>query len=217
MSSQTAIAKIFVPVIGDTTNVPADMLALAQSAERSMVPRFSSAAARDAAITSAYRSADPFGGEGLRCYVQDIGEMEFDGAGWVPVGTRVIGTYTLPTSSYGASAANNNRAVPSVDGYTYTTNRKRWIRATVSGTFSGDTVGQQYRLFLQDEAGTFADIRDYIVSTAGGRYMPPSTSAPRLLNPGTHTLACTFSLTAGAGTVNLNALTVTITDEGPGA
>jgi hypothetical protein len=176
--------------------------------------RWLTAAARDLVVKASLFT--PAGiPEGLKSYILGRGKMEYDGA-WNPEGPHNISSFTLPVA-FSASSANNNRAVPSIDGYTYVLRRSRNIRVSISGlVFAGDTAGQQYRLLLQDDAGTIADIRGNItvVPTGGAQYLPPSTSQLLSRAAGTHTMNCQVSLVAGSGTVTISSgLTVTISDE----
>lgn len=80
--SVSAIAKINTPDITTSADLAAIFLATGKSIEPSLTPRFSSPATRDAAFTSAVFTADAFGGEGLRCWMQGVGSLVRSGGAW---------------------------------------------------------------------------------------------------------------------------------------
>lgn len=81
-------AGLSYPALSDVPNVPSDMQALATDLDSQVVPRFATAVARDAAITSPV--------EGQLCYLSAAGVKElqkYDGAAWRGMGERPLFAY----------------------------------------------------------------------------------------------------------------------------
>lgn len=210
-------AKIVTPDVLSSAQVPADMLAMGQSLEPSLTPRFPTTAARDSAITAAVRNGDTLmAGEGFRCYVQGSGEWEWDSAAWVPVGPRIAAIKAYTGTPSVTSTAAGPAGVPNINTSTFTANRSRLYRSTLTGILLGDTANAQFRLYVTDESGVRLDIRDEIVATGnpGQKYFSYPT-AEYVLAAGTHTIGCTFTLIIGGGTLTLLSMTLTIADLGP--
>lgn len=212
----SARAKIVTPDVGAAADVPAVMLAMGQSLEPSVTPRFLTVPARSAAITAAVLAADPLGGEGLRCYMQGSGEWEYDGVTWVPRGPRIATTKAYAGTPSVTSTAAGPANVPNIHGTTFTSNRSRLYRCTLTGILQGDTANAQYRLYVTDDSGVRLDIRDEIIAADNlGRKYFSYSAAEYVLPAGTHTIGCTFALIIGGGTMSLLGMTLTIVDLGP--
>lgn len=100
----SAIAKINTPDITSSADFAAILLAMGRSIEPSLTPRFSSTATRDSAYTSAVFAADAFGGEGLHCWVQGIGNQTRIGGTWTTAGPIL---YALGGSGNGVTNPTN--------------------------------------------------------------------------------------------------------------
>lgn len=94
MTVYTPIAAIPTPDLTDAPNGPLNMLSMATQIDSQLVPTFTSASTRDAAITSPVA--------GSRCYRSDINALQqYNGAvsAWVSVGNVLISKTTLGSST----------------------------------------------------------------------------------------------------------------------
>ncbi len=200
----------------DQPSLPFHTNNLAQKLDPLIIPSFGSAQLRDAVITPAILAKAPNGGEGLHCYIVNSGMWEYDGAAWQPMGPRIAATKVYAGTPSVTSTNAGPAGVPNINTSTFTSNRKRLYRNTLTGILLGDTVGAQFRLYVTDESGIRLDIRDEIdvAGNPGQKYFS-YTAAEYVLPVGTHTIGCTFTLIAGGGTLTLTSMTLTVTDLGP--
>lgn len=220
MSFSTAIAKLKYWDNTDRPDIGQATQQLALSVEPSLIPPFATTAARDAAITSTVRANAPLAGEGLKAYIDNIGDGEWDGAAWAPLGSRVIATYAAnPGQTVGAAANGGVTFVSGVQGAGgFTLTRKRNIEVAIRCVISGssDAVGSQFRVFINEAAGEFIDHRDNLTGAGGaGAKWFRERSEPVVMNAGGHNLGCSVSLISGNGIFTILSLNVTVIDVGP--
>lgn len=213
----SARAKIFTPDGTNSADVPADMLAMGQSLEPSLTPRFLTTAARDAAITAAIRNGDFMLGEGFRCYIANSGEWEYDGVTWQPMGLRVALSRTYHDVT-AVSNSNSPGAVPGLHGQSFTLNRNRTCRATISNFQISGYAGDQWQFYVNQDGGPVVILSQGVFVNTGGAGAQRITmqSAPFVMTAGTHAMGVYVLRASGTGGyVTLLDAMLTVTDEGP--
>lgn len=207
MPSTTALQGLPYPVgATDAPDGPAQILALAQAAEKRLVMVFATAAARTAALTAAGVTA----AEGMVSWLQDVDRHEkYTGAAWVPLTGRLkpnsgSTSFASDLNSTGASEAVGYSAPYSlVSGRTY----RVWVKLYASISVAG--IGQavvRYSTAALSTASTAAGTVQIRMDVAGGSGQQHAFGWVEFTAPSTATYNLGLGVRSSLGGGNFSAL-----------
>lgn len=145
MTADTPISAITYPQNTDAPNIPNHMSGMATDLDRILIPRYSSASARDTAIPSPT--------DGMLCYRTDTSQLEhYRGSygAWQPHRARLMKAKTASTSRASTTTLSND---PHIAGISYKANKLYSIEGVIvtwAATTADTKVNLQFSSTPQD-------------------------------------------------------------------